>query len=89
MDEMRDAGVTFCNRNVTRLRGALIFAAIALAVCLVIGLGVHKSKGMGKKAPPVVNSLPIEGKFADSLLLAPCGTKNLLIVGETSPNSQY
>ena len=62
MDDMHDAGVTFWNRNAARLRGAIIFFAIALAVSLVIGLGVHKSNKVGKKAPALVNHLPVEGK---------------------------
>ena len=67
MDDMREASASFWNRNAVKLRGALIFVAIALAVCLVIGLGVHKPEGKVVKAPAVVNRLPIEGmlKFSN------------------------
>ena len=61
MEGVRDAGINFCKRNENRLRGALIFFAIALAVCVVVGLGVHKSKEEGRTGPPVVNHLPIVG----------------------------
>ena len=64
MEGVRDAGINFCKRNENRLRGALIFFAIALAVCVVVGLGVHKSKEEGRSrrsAPAVVNHLPIMG----------------------------
>ena len=61
MEGVRVAGINFCKRNENRLRGALIFFAIALAVCVVVGLGVHKSKEEERKVPAVVNHLPIAG----------------------------
>ena len=70
-----DDWASFWNKNGARLRYALIFCAIALAVCLVIGLGVHKSEGEGAKAPAVVNRIPIEGKsqrYFPFPLFSPC-----------------
>ena len=61
MDEVRNASINFCKRNENRLRGALVFLAIALAVCVVVGLGVRKSKEEGRTVPAVVNHLPIVG----------------------------